>query len=56
MRRVLVIGAGYFARFHLEGWQACGRAGGGPVRPRCARAAALGADFGVGKVGKDDAA
>jgi tripartite ATP-independent transporter DctP family solute receptor len=56
MRRVLVIGAGYFARFHLAGWQAAGAQVVGLCDLDDARAAALGADFGVGKVGKDAAA
>jgi D-apiose dehydrogenase len=32
--RIAVVGAGYFAAFHLEGWQAAGAPGGGPVRHR----------------------
>lgn len=47
MHRVLVIGAGYFARFHLEGWQAAGARVAGLCDLDVARASALGAGFGV---------
>lgn len=55
MHRVLVIGAGYFARFHLAGWQAAGAQVVGLCDLDRARAAALGAEFGIGTVGEDAA-
>jgi predicted dehydrogenase len=56
MHRVLVIGAGYFARFQLEGWQAAGAQVAGLCDLDLARASALGAEFAVGTVGCDAAA
>lgn len=55
MHRVLVVGAGYFARFHLAGWQAAGAQVVGLCDLEAARVAALGAEFGVHTVGEDAA-
>ena len=56
MRRVLVVGAGYFARFHLQGWRAAGAAVVGLCDLDAARAKALAVDFDISATGGDAAA
>lgn len=51
--RVLLVGAGYFARFHLQAWQACGAEVVAVVDLDLARAEALAADGGVRQTASD---
>lgn len=51
--RVLVVGAGYFARFHLDGWREAGATVVGLCDQDAPRAQALAADFGVPAIGTD---
>ena len=51
--RVLVVGAGYFASFHLEGWRAAGAQVVALADLDIGRAQALAARFGVPQVGAD---
>ena len=57
-RRVLMLGAGYFARFQLAGWQAAGAQVVGLCDLDAARAAALANEFGIplASTGSDAAA
>lgn len=54
--RVLVVGAGYFARFHLAGWREAGAPVAGVCDVDAARAHTLAGEFGVAATGTDAAA